>query len=144
MFSISGSINNSFSGVYTITVHAYDYAATELEHNTDSFVFTLLANQGPTVNNSVADQTLVAGWDLNQTIPAGLFDDPEGQSLTYGFYVTPPAPFITVDTASLSYYNLSTASKNSDVGVHVVTLTANDSNADTAHQTYSFQITINS
>ncbi|CAI2381883.1 unnamed protein product [Moneuplotes crassus] len=57
MFTFS-AINNSFAGVYTVTLHAYDALATASQHNSVSFILTLQANQAPANITTMADQAV--------------------------------------------------------------------------------------
>ena len=120
------TMNNSFAGTYTITVHAYDQYSTEDQHNTDSFTLILNENRSPQPSTSVPDQSVTTGFALDYPIPIGVFFEPDSEPLTYSYSVSPPNSKITVDTTSLSFLNVSSTTTISDADTYTVTLTATD------------------
>ena len=119
------SLDNTFANTYTVTVHAYDQYSTEDQHYTDSFTLILSENQSPTTLGSVSALSTTTGFALNETLPPGLFSEPDSETLTYNFTVSPANSKITVDTTSLSL-NVSSTTTTSDAGTYTVTLTATD------------------
>ena len=93
--NVSNSVNNSFEGVYTITVAAYDAGSTVAEHPSLSFQLTIDKNQGPVKNTTIPNQTAAVGVGLNYTLPADIFSDAEGEAITYTCSVLNSPAFIT-------------------------------------------------
>ncbi|CAI2376367.1 unnamed protein product [Moneuplotes crassus] len=140
MFTFS-TINNSFAGVYTVTLHAYDALATASQHNSVSFTLTLQTNGAPTNTTVMADKTVIARYPQDFSLPASFFTDPEGETLSYTYTVAPTSSLIVCDFVAWKL-NISSAI-NADAGTYVVTVTASDGKADTANGTSSFNVIIN-
>ena len=136
------SLNNTFAGTYTVTIHAYDYNSNSSQHGIENFTLKILANNLPKTNEVIPNQSVTARFGLNYTIPANLFSDDDGETLTYDFSITPSTSLITIEPTSLSYMNVSNASTNADARVYNVTLTASDENPGNSNATASFNVTI--
>ena len=93
--NVSNSIDNSYEGVYTVTVGAYDAGSTEAEHTSLNFGLTIQKNQGPVKNTTIPNQSTLMGVGLNYTLPANIFSDAEGETITYTCSVLNSPAFIT-------------------------------------------------
>jgi hypothetical protein len=140
-YNVSSSSDNLDAGTYVIQLFANDIYI-DTSQGTYSFQVVITPNQGPTVNNTVTNETVSVWFGLNRTFPTGIFEDPEGEPMTYSYTVTPATPLIIVETGSLLYYNVSDASTNADIGVYVIQLTADDPYPDTPQNSHSFSISL--
>ena len=93
--NVSNSVDNSYEGVYTVTVGAYDAGSTAAEHTSLSFQLTIDKNEGPVKNTTIPNQTINFGVELNYTLPANIFSDTEGETITYTCSVLNSPAFIT-------------------------------------------------
>jgi hypothetical protein len=133
---------NTEVGLYRVTLTAND-PYSDTDQGTTSFDITVTTNDGPVHNNAISDGTIVARQQLNQNLPSDIFTEPNNEAMTYNFSVSPSTTLINVDTTSLSYYNVSSTSNNSDADTYTVTLTADDPYyPDTTRATYSFDVII--
>ena len=87
-------LDNSVAGTYLISVHADD-PWDDVGTTTDQFSFMVNQNYPPSLDNPMADPTsVVAHFPLVFTIPASTFSDPEGETITYSYEVTPAASWL--------------------------------------------------
>lgn len=91
------SLNNSFAGVYTVTLHAYDLYTNSSQHDTSTFPLTLIANDDVTVLATPSNKFVTARRYNNYSLPNPLFDNDAGETINYSFTVNPPSSVIYFD-----------------------------------------------
>jgi hypothetical protein len=136
------TLNNSFAGVYAVTLHTYDYASTADEHTSQTFTLTLLANQGPVANETISDLNATVHLVKTYQFTSFIFSDPESEAWYLTSYsVNPPSALIVVNTAS-RVITVDSSSTASDIGTYVVTLSATDGHPDTIIGTTTVNVNI--
>jgi len=133
------SIDNSFAGVYTITLHAYDYASTDAEHTSQTFTLTLNENMSPVKDVSV-NNILVTAYSSSVVSFPNLFNNTE-EALTISHTISPNPSFVTIDSAYTTL-TVSDATTNTDAGTYQVTITATDNQPGNTPATSQFNVIV--
>jgi len=133
------SIDNSFAEVYTITLHAYDYASTDEEHTSQTFTLTLNENMSPVKDVSVNDVLATAYITSVVSFP-NLFNNTE-EALTISHTISPNPSFVTIDSAYTTL-TVSSATTNTDAGTYQVRITATDNQPGNTPATSQFNVIV--
>jgi len=126
------SMDNLFVRVYTVTLHAYDYASTEAEHTTQSFTLTVQANLGPVVNETQHTVVFTEGRSETAVLSQYIFSDPESESIYLEGAFDGTAPAITFNNATRT---LTSNVALGSVGSHTFTVIGYDVHTDTSNAT---------
>ena len=126
------SMDNSFAGVYTVTLHAYDYVSTEAEHTTQSFTLTVQANLGPVVNETQSTVVFTEGRSETVVLSQYIFSDSENESIYLEGAFVGTAPAITFNNATRT---LTSNVALGSVGSHTFTVIGYDVHTDTSNAT---------
>ena len=130
--------SNSNVGSYLITLTGTDGHS---DTNTASVTFslTITLNSPPVKNNTINDYTFQGNRTSTYSFGSNLFYDPDGDTLIYTYIISPPAPFLTISTSSMSW---SGTPVNTYAGVYLITIKADDGDPETANATSSFSLTV--
>ena len=79
---MTSATTNSDANDYEITVTGTD-GHSDTTTDTNVFNITIVANQPPSVNETIPPLTFIAGRTSDYTISANAFSDPESDTLTY-------------------------------------------------------------
>ncbi|MCW2479894.1 putative Ig domain-containing protein [Candidatus Symbiopectobacterium sp. NZEC135] len=136
--TFSGTPGNADVGSLSIKVTATDPSLTAI-----STTFTLTVsnvNDAPVVSTTIPAQSVAQDSELNFTVPAGTFSDPDGDTLTLSATLANGSPlpsWLTFNTATGTF---SGTPGNSDVGSLSIKVIANDGDASVS-TTFTLTIT---
>ena len=116
---------NSQNGTYAIAIIGTDADSTTTQRGEINFNLNILPNEGPVKNATIPNQTRSANQGLNYTFSTPLFTEPEGESLTLSYTVSPSYSLITI-TPDFLHLNVSSSTTNADIGTYTVTISATD------------------
>jgi hypothetical protein len=144
MFTISGSVDSTYVNTYIITVHAYDYASTASEHNTDTITLSLIANKGPSVDTPATDPSaIVAHYALDYSVPMSYYSDPEGDDLNFSFRVNDTLGSWIAMTENTTHINFAGTPMNFQVGLITLSIVIKDNQTTTYEAVDDVTITVN-
>jgi YD repeat-containing protein len=133
-----GFSNGTYSGTApstawtkTIYIEANDGTNAPVVH---SFVLSVGANQGVSLNGTIPNATVQVKSNWTYTVPAGLFSDPEGQTLTYSATGMPSG--VTFDANLRKFSGAPTQS-----GVFAITVLATDPGGASNQTTFQLSVT---
>ena len=129
------SMDNSFVGVYTVTLHAYDYASTESEHTSQSFTLTIIANSDTVVNQTQTAVLFTAGRTQSTVLSEYMFSDPDSETIylegSFDDAVPPPISFDNTTRTLASNAAIGSA------GSYTFSVIAYDGHTETTNATQS-------
>ena len=96
---MTSSITDSDIGDYEITVTGTD-GHSDTTTDTNVFNITIVANQPPSVNETIPQLTFTIGRTSTYTVSADAFTDPEGVALTYSGAASSSAPYLSIDPST--------------------------------------------
>ena len=128
------SMDNSFVGVYTVTLHAYDYASTESEHTSQSFTLTIIANSDTVVNQTQTAVLFTAGRTQSTVLSEYMFSDPDSETIYLEGSFDGSAPAITFDNTTRT---LNSNAVIGSVGSYTFSVIGHDGHTDTTNATQS-------
>ncbi len=132
--TFSGTPLNADVGTITVTVTADDSKTGII---TDSFDIVIAnSNDNPTVANLVTDQTAAADTAFSFTFNANVFNDIDGDTLTYSTSGLPA--WLNFNATTRTFSGTPT---NTDVGANTITLRATDSSSVFADTQFTVTVT---
>ena len=134
---MTSAITNSDVGDYEITVTGTD-GHSDTTTDTNVFNITIVANQPPSVNETIPHLTFTIGKTNTYAVSADAFTDPEGAALTYSGSASSPAAYLSIDpsTGAITSNNPTSG----DVTPFTYTISASDGIAGNAAATQTVSI----
>ena len=133
---------NSQNGTYAIAIIGTDADSTTTQRGEINFNLNILPNEGPVKNVTIPDLTRSANQGLNYTFPTPIFTEPEGETMTLSYTVSPSYSLIKI-TPDFLHLNVSSSTRNADIGTYTVTISATDPHSPiTGTVTSTFDVNI--
>ena len=139
----SGTPMNADANAYTVTLTASDPNAFVTD-TADTFKITVVTNSPPSLDNALpTNLALTVPATFAYTVPANTFSEPDRESITYSYSVSPSASWLTFDPDTRTFGGF--LEDNTVAGSFSITVHADDPNAEvaTADATLPLQIHAN-
>ncbi|KHT31972.1 putative Ig domain-containing protein [Pectobacterium carotovorum] len=137
--TFSGTPANGDVGSLTIKVTATDGSSASVSTTFSLTVTTV--NEAPVVSGTIAAQSIAQGGNLNVTIPAGTFTDPDGDTLTLSATLADGTALPVWLSFNPATGTFSGTPANGDVGSLTIKVTATDGSSASVSTTFSLTVT---
>jgi hypothetical protein len=121
-----------------ITYHD-EYYPTTAESYYEAYIF-VHPNRVPRINESIPDQTQVAGLAYSYTFSATLFIEEDGETLTYSLSTSPSQTWLSLDNSTKTLSG--TPIPNGDAQNYTITVTADDTYSGSASSSVNFYLNV--
>ncbi|POE11853.1 hypothetical protein BV921_05660 [Pectobacterium odoriferum] len=137
--TFSGTPANGDVGSLTIKVTATDGSNASVS---TTFGLTVTnVNDAPVVSGTIAAQSIAQGGNLNVTVPAGTFTDPDGDTLTLSATLANGSPLPNWLRFDPAIGTFSGTPGNADVGTLVIRVTATDGSNTSISTSFGLTVT---
>ncbi|WP_405077872.1 putative Ig domain-containing protein [Pectobacterium versatile] len=137
--TFSGTPASGDIGNLTIKVTATDGSSASVS---TTFSLTVTAvNEAPVVSGTIAAQSIAQGGNLNVTIPAGTFTDPDGDTLTLSATLADGTALPSWLSFNPATGTFSGTPANGDVGSLTIKVTATDGSNASVSTTFGLTVT---
>ncbi|MBQ4774160.1 hypothetical protein F9U44_21985, partial [Pectobacterium versatile] len=137
--TFSGTPASGDIGNLTIKVTATDGSSASVS-TTFSLTITTV-NEAPVVSGTIAAQSIAQGGNLNVTIPAGTFTDPDGDTLTLSATLADGTALPSWLSFNPATGTFSGTPANGDVGSLTIKVTATDGSNASVSTTFGLTVT---
>ncbi|MBQ4783279.1 hypothetical protein F9U38_22500, partial [Pectobacterium versatile] len=137
--TFSGTPASGDIGNLTIKVTATDGSSASVSTTFSLTVTTV--NEAPVVSGTIAAQSIAQGGNLNVTIPAGTFTDPDGDTLTLSATLADGTALPSWLSFNPATGTFSGTPANGDVGSLTIKVTATDGSNASVSTTFGLTVT---
>ncbi|MFJ5491204.1 putative Ig domain-containing protein [Pectobacterium carotovorum] len=137
--TFSGTPASGDIGNLTIKVTATDGSSASVSTTFSLTVTTV--NEAPVVSGTIAAQSIAQGGNLNVTIPAGTFTDPDGDTLTLSATLADGTTLPSWLSFNPATGTFSGTPANGDVGSLTIKVTATDGSSASVSTTFGLSVT---
>ncbi|MEI7180332.1 putative Ig domain-containing protein [Pectobacterium carotovorum] len=137
--TFSGTPASGDIGSLTIKVTATDGSSASVSTTFSLTVTTV--NEAPVVSGTIAAQSIAQGGNLNVTIPAGTFTDPDGDTLTLSATLADGTALPVWLSFNPATGTFSGTPANGDVGSLTIKITATDGSNASVSTTFGLTVT---